>query len=515
MNRAILVGAFAAAGLAVAVAQPTTTQPNISYMGLSACTVTEYIFGGGASTRPVCSTPPTDGQIMVGQTGLISLPKTMSGDATLAASGALTLSSIISAGGPTGDATTAPIITYDAKGRLTAVSSAAISGTGVLDTIGTTRGSILYRGAGGWAILTPGAAGTVLSSNGAGADPSYAAAAGGGTVTSVTCGGLAITSSGVCPSEFGIFNCSLSASVGSNLLTVALKDAAGSDPSATSPCTVTFRNSTATTGTFAQISRTSALSIDTNATGATLGSANSTAFRFWVVVFDNSGTPVLGLYNASTYAVNASANIYSLDETLVASSTAISGSATSAGVFYTPNGTTVTSKAFRVLGFVEYNSSGLATAGTYASAPNFIQAAYPGIKLPGAPLGRCVQLQSPASSTTTSSTFSASNTTVSITPTSAANLIRVTAHGGLYTAVNTNSAQARINRGTTAITSATRLYTTSGGESISPWAKTSLDKPNSTSSTTYAVYFASSNNTNTVGFGFDTDGGIEACEVVG
>src|SRR5689334_7044714 len=44
--------------------------------------------------------------------------------------------------------------------------------------IGSTRGSILYRGASGWAILTPGTSGYVLTSNGAGADPSYTAAAG-------------------------------------------------------------------------------------------------------------------------------------------------------------------------------------------------------------------------------------------------------------------------------------------------------------------------------------------------
>lgn len=56
----------------------------------------------------------------------------------------------------------------------------------LLDVIGSTRGSVLYRGAAGWAALTPGASGTVLSSNGAGADPSYAAA-GTGTITSA-CG---------------------------------------------------------------------------------------------------------------------------------------------------------------------------------------------------------------------------------------------------------------------------------------------------------------------------------------
>lgn len=48
----------------------------------------------------------------------------------------------------------------------------------VLDWIGSTRGSILYRGAAGWAILTPGTVGFALVSNGAGADPSYQEVAG-------------------------------------------------------------------------------------------------------------------------------------------------------------------------------------------------------------------------------------------------------------------------------------------------------------------------------------------------
>lgn len=42
--------------------------------------------------------------------------------------------------------------------------------------LGSTRGSLAERGAGGWTILAPGAtAGNVLASNGAGADPSYQA----------------------------------------------------------------------------------------------------------------------------------------------------------------------------------------------------------------------------------------------------------------------------------------------------------------------------------------------------
>jgi hypothetical protein len=40
-----------------------------------------------------------------------------------------------------------------------------------LDWIGSTRGSVLYRGAAGWAILTPGTSGQFLKTQGAGADP--------------------------------------------------------------------------------------------------------------------------------------------------------------------------------------------------------------------------------------------------------------------------------------------------------------------------------------------------------
>ena len=54
------------------------------------------------------------------------------------------------------------------------------SASALLDTIGSTRGSVLYRGATGWAVLAPGTSTHVLTSNGAGADPSYQAAGGGG-----------------------------------------------------------------------------------------------------------------------------------------------------------------------------------------------------------------------------------------------------------------------------------------------------------------------------------------------
>ncbi len=56
--------------------------------------------------------------------------------------------------------------------------------TAIDNAIGSTRGSILERGAAGWVLATPGASGTIWTSNGVGADPTYQALA--TAVTSVT-----------------------------------------------------------------------------------------------------------------------------------------------------------------------------------------------------------------------------------------------------------------------------------------------------------------------------------------
>lgn len=261
-------------------------------------------------------------------------------------------------------------------------------------------------------------------------------------------------------------NCTLAASVGSNLLTVALKDNAGNDPSATSPCNINYRNVTATTGSTTLVQQIAALSISTFATGATLGSSNNTPFRFWVVVFNNAGTNVLALINCS----NAT-TIFPLNEATLASSTAISGAATSAGVFYTPNGTAVTSKAFRILGYIEYNA-GLATAGTYGTGPTAIQVFGPGIKKPGD------VIQSVYGSSAANSAFS-----LSITPTSTINLVKMA--GMANTASTTAGMTITFKRGATTI-----LTTTQGGGSVTGnfvSAATILDAPGTTSSTAYST----------------------------
>ena len=83
-------------------------------------------------------TPTSSGLTVGGTAGQIEFNNagalggfTASGDATInTATGAVALANVITAGGPTGNSTTIPVITYDAKGRLTAVSTAAIAASG-------------------------------------------------------------------------------------------------------------------------------------------------------------------------------------------------------------------------------------------------------------------------------------------------------------------------------------------------------------------------------------------------
>lgn len=73
-------------------------------------------------------------------------------------------------------------------GRLVGAGAAQeITANSIFDWIGSTRGSLLYRGATQWQELTPGTAGYTLSTGGPGADPSWTNPVAGGTVTLIDC----------------------------------------------------------------------------------------------------------------------------------------------------------------------------------------------------------------------------------------------------------------------------------------------------------------------------------------
>ena len=161
---------------------------------------------------------------------------------------------------------------------------------------------------------------------------------------------------------FALTNGVLTASVALNALTIAIKTKAGTDPSATDPVLVTFRNAAAATGDYEVLSLTAATSFVISS-GSTLGTTSATLARLWIVGFNDGGTFRLGAINLGTTTTE-------IGDDVISSSTAEggAGAADSASVFYT--GTAVSSKPMRVLGYTE---STQATAGTWATAPSKVQ----------------------------------------------------------------------------------------------------------------------------------------------
>ena len=432
--------------------------------------------------------------------------------------GIQTLATPVLNGLPTGTGvatanTASTLVARDASGNAAfGTVTASLTGHASLDLALSALGSNVQTalsvsvGSAGAFVVNGGALGTPSSGTATNLTGTAAGLTAGGNITSVVCNGLTVTATGTCPEPLEFENCTLSASVASNILTVALKDGAGSNLSATSPCRIGFANATASTGTSTFNSVTGALSIDTNATGASLGSSNSTAFRFWVVAFDNSGTTVLSLYNASTAATGCSP----IDESAVQTSVAMSGSATAAKTYYTPNGTTVSSKSVRLLGFIEYGASGLATAGTYASAPATVRTFTKGMKRP------CDEVQvgygeiaGGTASTSTSNAFGTGaaptfSPVATITPKSAANLIQAS----WATIIQTNDGSAAVAycqlfRGAsgsvnTAVGSLVAIDTNVAGSTFGGAAGLALDGPNIATAIQYALRTRNSDNASTV-----------------
>lgn len=172
----------------------------------------------------------------------------------------------------------------------------------------------------------------------------------------------------------GMINGTIVASRAGSAETIAIKTLAGADPSSGDPVTFVFRNVTAGTGDYVFLQATAALSV-TISSGSTMGATNSVPFRIWLTVFNDAGTLRLGVVNCLS-----GLSILSLRDDEVRSSTAEggAGAADSAQVIYT--GTAVTSKAARLLGYLEYT---LATVGTWGTAPSKIQLFGPGVSMPG------------------------------------------------------------------------------------------------------------------------------------
>lgn len=144
-------------------------------------------------------------------------------------------------------------------------------------------------------------------------------------------------------------NVSFTTAVAANALTVTLHTQAGVAPSSTDIIWLGMRSATLTTGNYNLRSVQAALSLVV-ASGATLGMANGVADFLYLYALDNAGTVELGICNGF------------LDEGLLQTSTALSGSSNSAAVLYST--TARTSVPVRLLGKISITET---TAGTWAS----------------------------------------------------------------------------------------------------------------------------------------------------
>lgn len=310
----------------------------------------------------------------------------------------------------------------------------------------------------------------------------------GGTITGT--GTLSISTSAP-PSGFDYpINMSLAPTVAANALTLSIKDAAGSDPSSTSPVLIPFRSATASTGTVTWLAITSATSV-TVSSGSTLGFSAVTPGRVWVVGFNDVGTFRMGVVNCST-----STGVYPLAEYQLLSSSAEGGvgGADSAGVIYT--GTAVTSKPFRILGYVEY-VAGLATPGTWNANPDVTQVFGPGTRKPGEIIQTQFSQTSAVQSSGTGHAIPWDDTipqssegfqfmSVSITPTSTANRLIVTTNLMITCDVASQTTTALFQDSTANALAATSVYIPGGSSPLSGYLTYTM-LAGTTSSTTLKI----------------------------
>jgi len=318
----------------------------------------------------------------------------------------------------------------------------------------------------------------------------FPASAGGGsgTVTQVVASsglsGGTITSTGTITMLFdpgSITNCTLSGTVSGNALTISLLTQSGATPSASSPCVISFRNATSAAGDYTAVTVTAATTFATGTTGSTFGGANATPFRLWITAWNNAGTVVLG---ASMQSAPAS-GMFPLVESIPSSTTACSActTANAVGTFYTT--AALTTKAFRILGYMDW-SSGLTTAGVWASGPTKIQLMTPGTHKPGDTVQtKWMSIQTDTNNTTTS--YVNTTTTLSITPTAAMNLIYAAYYCGAATDVASTKVQTVLRRGGSVIGVPAIAYPGGGVGLIIPTSGAVMDAPGSTGAQTYTV----------------------------
>ena len=203
-------------------------------------------------------------------------------------------------------------------------------------------------------------------------------------------------------------NIRLSVSVASNNLSISLLNNSGGALSTASPALVCFPDNSGNT--IWEVA-TSAVTLAINS-GSTLGSTNGVSYRYWIVALQNGSAINLGIFQSVGSFAAGAQQLFPLPEINLVSTVACNacGTATAAGTFYSTVG--LSNVPFRILGYFEANE---ATAGTWASAPNIVRVFTPGMKKTGDTV-QCAH-----------SLSAGGNPSINITPTSAVNMILVSA----------------------------------------------------------------------------------------
>lgn len=224
---------------------------------------------------------------------------------------------------------------------------------------------------------------------------------------------------------------SLSATVSSNAMTIALKDRDGNNATASTPITFKFRSATDSTPTYTIGSVTAALSTVISS-GSTLGTTSAVISRIHVGALLTGSTVELCYWNArSTTSLLA----FHDSELITTTAEGGAGAADSAGVMYST--TARAGVPWIYLGYVE---STQATAGTWATSPSKVQTDYAGMKRPGDVVKSVYTTDTATSAASTALPYDNTipqNTegdqymSLAITPTSSANLLKIH-HSGQY-----------------------------------------------------------------------------------
>lgn len=309
---------------------------------------------------------------------------------------------------------------------------------------------------------------------------------------------------------FGMpYNMGLTATVGTNALTITMTTAAAGTPSASSPVIIPFRSSTIGSGQLLNVSVTGALSF-TIASGATMGCTSGVMCRLWVIAICSSGLSCTGSPGTDTvglcaFNARSGTNIAPINEAGLPSSASGTSGGSSAQTYYC-NISSVTARAIRIVGYIDIQE---VTAGTWATSPTTVQVFGPGVKKPGDVVQRTSTLLNTAVSVSSGAGF-ATGLSAAITPTSAANTIRVrsvfSGRGG-----GTGNTSFQLSRGlgptlfgsNTVLTNASSVYNSSSASGV--------DVPNTTGSTTYILYLVVSASTYSIN---DTAyGGVAISEI--